>query len=137
MLDLLAVHGGEQVAHHAGVDAAVLGFGGLAQPRRDEDIGWFHPLQRGLHRVVIHEIDRDVFHALGQVVFVAGNASDLPTLRGLEMFSQMAADNSGYTGDQSVADHQFSPFVESVTLMQACGSWPSSKAFLASSKLKW
>ena len=43
----------------------------------------------------------------------------------------------GHTGDEGVAFHQFIPLMASVTLMQACGSLPRSKALAASMRPKW
>ena len=57
------------------------------------------------------------FTAFWQVMLVAGNTGDRPALGRDQMLSQMAANNAGNTGDQRVAIHQFSPFVDCVTLI--------------------
>jgi hypothetical protein len=47
----------------------------------------------------------NVLYAFWQIMLVAGNASDSPALYPDQILSEMAANNSGNTGDQRVTIH--------------------------------
>ena len=95
----------QQIAHHAGIHAAVLGLRRLAQPGGDEYVRDIGALQRRFHVLANLKVDGNVLYAFWQVMVVAGNAGDRPALCRDQMLGQMAANNAGNTGDQRVAIH--------------------------------
>ena len=94
MFYFLSLNGAQQIAHHAGIDAAVLGLGGLPQPSGDENVSNVRALQRSLDVFRNLKIERNMLHALRQVVLVTGNTGDRPTLGRDQMIGQVAADNA-------------------------------------------
>ena len=118
MANGLAFHRAQEIAHHAGVDAAVFCFRRLAQPGRDEDVGGMNVCQRLHDGDGVGQVHGDMSDARRQVVLVTGKAGDSPAF-GHKPFRQMAADNAGYAGDECMPCHQLRPPVLSVILMQA------------------
>jgi hypothetical protein len=112
----LAFNRTQQVAHHAGIHAAVLGLGGLAQPGGDEYVRDIQALQRIFHVLADLKVDGNVRHACRQVVIVARDAGDRPALGRDQTLGQMAANNAGDAGDQRVAFHQFRTFTTAPSL---------------------
>ncbi len=89
----------EQVAHHGGVDADVFGFGGLAEPGGEEDVGGLSVCESLVEAGGVEEVDGDGLDAWDCCRRIAGEAEDLPAL-GDEVCGQVVADDSSDAGDE-------------------------------------
>ena len=100
----------EQVAHQGGIDADVLGFGVLAHPGGDEDVGRRDVGQRGAQGCGVEQVGGDVAHG-GQVLWGAARQADHVPARGQQFARDMVAADAGDADDQCGSFHVLTPDV--------------------------
>jgi hypothetical protein len=99
---------GEEIPHHGAIHGAILGFGGLTHPRRDEDMGRVDPGQGRPQRFGFDQVGRDRAYPIDADLRLAGQAINFPTL-GDQVRGEIVADDAGHAGDECPQCHEFSP----------------------------
>jgi len=97
--------GFQEVAHHGGVDADVFGFGGLAEPRGEEDVRRLEMSDCGAKSSGVEEICGDEVDSVDGVGGASGEAVNLPAIRE-ELLREVVADDAGDSGDERGAGHE-------------------------------
>ena len=94
----------EQVADHGAVDPDVLGFGGLAEPAGEEDVGGSLRFEGLGESGGVEEVGGDRVQALDIGAGAAGEAADRPAAAE-EVTGQVVADDAGRAGDERGSRH--------------------------------
>ena len=97
--------GFEEVAHHGGVDADVFGFGGLAKPGGEEDVGGFEVRDCSAQRGGVEEVGGDEVDSVDGVGGASGQAVNLPAICE-ELLREVVADDACDSSDERGAGHE-------------------------------